>query len=184
MIIVHGRPFRISIPAPEIALRVAGLASEMDLHYANAQGLPLVVLPVMNGALLFAADLLRALQTPTEVHAIKVASYHGTESSGQVQNVFGVEGRQLAGRHVVLVEDIVDTGTTLHHLLPLLRAHQPASLKVATLLHKPDAAKFEVPTDFVGFEVPSVFFLGYGLDYDGHGRGLSDLYTLDEGSEG
>jgi len=174
---IHGRPFKMSIPQDEILERVQAMAAEIDANYA---GKHVLLLPVMNGALPFAADLMRCLTSKFELECIKTASYEGVTSTGQVDHLLGIPTQTLAGKHVLLLEDIIDTGTTLHKLLPGLLAAKPASLQVAALLSKPEARKFEVPCQFTGFSVPNIFFLGYGMDYDGAGRGLRDLWVLAE----
>ena len=128
---------------------------------------------------MFAADLFKELTIDAEICFIKLASYKGTKSTGNVVTSIGLD-EPLKGRHIVIVEDIVDTGKTLHEFLPQLLNQQPASLKIAALLHKPDALVYPLVIDYLGFSVPDKFLLGYGLDYDGLGRNLREIYQLIE----
>ena len=128
---------------------------------------------------MFAADLFKAVTIEAEICFIKLASYKGTTSTGNVITSIGLD-EPLNGRHVIIIEDIVDTGKTLSEFLPQLFNQQPASLKIATLLHKPDALVYPVKIDYLGFNVPNKFLLGYGLDFDGLGRNLKEIYQLIE----
>ena len=173
---VHDKQFRSYIDAATIGRRVAELAAQIDHDYKDQRPL---FLSILNGSFIFAADLFKKITIEAEISFIKLASYKGTSSSGNVVTAIGLE-EHLNGRHVILLEDIVDTGKTLHSFLPELLMRQPASLKIATFLSKPDALKFPVSADYVGFEIPDGFVVGYGLDYDGLGRNLPELYTLAE----
>jgi len=128
---------------------------------------------------MFASDLFKELKIEAEICFIKLASYKGTKSTGNVITSIGLD-EPLNGRHVIIVEDIVDTGKTLNEFLPQLHNQQPASLKIAALLHKPDALAYPVKIDYLGFNVPNKFLLGYGLDFDGLGRNLKEIYQLVE----
>lgn len=128
---------------------------------------------------MFTADLFKYLSIEAEICFIKLASYKGTKSSGQVVTAIGLD-TDINDRHVVILEDIIDTGKTMSEFLPQLRNQQPASLKVAVLLHKPDATVFPVNIDYCCFSIPNKFVLGYGLDYDGLGRNIRELYQLSE----
>lgn len=173
---LYGRSFGVLIAADQIQERVADLASQIRSDYAGRQ---LVVLCVLNGAFRFAADLCSHLNDSTEVVFTKVHSYEGMLSSGLVQEQLPVSS-QLAGKHVLIVEDIVDTGTTLKFVMERVYQQAPASVRVATLLFKPDALLKPLQLDYVGFEIPNRFVVGYGLDYDGQGRCLNALYVLKE----
>jgi hypoxanthine phosphoribosyltransferase len=127
---------------------------------------------------MFASDLFKALNIEAEICFIKLASYKGTKSTGQVITAIGLD-TDVAGRHLIILEDIIDTGKTMHDFLHQLMHQQPVSLSVAALLHKPAAVKYPVKIDYLGFQVPDKFLLGYGLDYDGLGRNLRDIYQLD-----
>ncbi len=134
---------------------------------------------ILNGSFMFASDLFKELDIEAEICFIKLASYKGTKSSGQVITAIGLD-MDIKDRHVIILEDIIDTGKTLHTFLPQLINQQPASLKVAVLLDKPEPRKFEVPIEYRCFVIPNKFVLGYGLDYDGLGRNIREIYQLQE----
>lgn len=172
---VHDKYFQPFITAENIYTRVKELAEEISADYKDRD--PLFI-AILNGSFIFAADLFRYISIPAEISFIKLASYKGTTSTGNVVTAIGMD-ENLAGRHVVILEDIVDTGKTLHTFLPELWQRQTASIKIASFLLKPDALKFEdVHPHYIGFKIPDNFVVGYGLDYDGHGRNLPDLYTI------
>ena len=148
----------------------------MDADYEGKK--PLFV-AILNGSFMFASDLFKSLTIEAEICFIKLASYKGTKSSGQVITAIGLD-TDMHGRHVVILEDIVDTGKTLSEFLPQLEHQQPASLKIAALLHKPEATVYPISVDYLGFSVPNKFLLGYGLDYDGLGRNIPSIYKLVE----
>ena len=176
-IIVNGLSFRPYIGAGEIQARIQTMGRQISLDYEGKRPL---FLAVLNGAFMFTADLMRACTIDCEIAFIRLASYDGLSSSGQVKTVIGLE-ENLKGRHVIIIEDIVDSGKTLSAFLPQLREKEPASVAVAALLVKPEALEYEVPIHYKGFEIPSEFVIGYGLDYDGLGRQLPEIYQLDEG---
>ncbi len=159
-----------------IRQRVGELGEVLSQRYGTTCPL---FLSVLSGAFVFAADLIRAFRGPCEVSFVQLRSYSGTQSIGAVQTVMGVEG-SLQGRHVVVVEDIVDTGRTLHFLQNYLRERQAASICTVALLRKPAAVVFPVTVDFVGFDIADRFVVGYGLDYNGLGRNLSGIYQREE----
>ena len=158
----------------EVQARVSMLGAALTERYAGQN--PLFI-SILSGAFVFASDLIRAFKSDCEVGFVKLASYVGTRSSGDVQTVMGLD-KNLEGRHLVVVEDIVDTGRTLHFFIDHLRQQNPASICTVTFLRKPDAAQFPVPVDFVGFDIEDKFVVGYGLDYDGLGRNLAGVYRL------
>jgi len=173
---VHDKAFEPYLSAEQIAEKIQGIAGQMNRDYAGKK--PLFI-AILNGAFMFASDLFKNISIEAEISFIKLASYKGTKSSGQVITAIGLD-MDLIGRHVVIVEDIVDTGKTLHVFLPQLVHQQPASLKVAALLHKPEATVYPIPVDYLGFAVPNKFLLGFGLDYDGLGRNIPSIYKLVE----
>ncbi len=173
-ITIHDRTFRKYIDADQIRQRVQAMGEELHSRYTNLRPLFLCVL---NGAFVFAADLIRAFGAPCEVSFIKLASYRGTTSTGQVATLIGLDV-DICQRHVIIVEDIVDTGKTLHTLQADLAQLQPASITIATLLLKPDMLAHPLQAHYVGFRIPPYFVVGYGLDYDGLGRELADIYQL------
>jgi hypoxanthine phosphoribosyltransferase len=171
---IKDKEFISMISAEKIQARVKEIASEINSEYHGKQPL---FLGVLNGAFLFMADLFKNIDLQCEITFIKVTSYLGTNSSGQVKNLIGLN-ENISGRDVIVVEDIVDTGDTMKYLLDELKKQNPASVKLATILFKPEALRQDVKPDYVGFEIPSAFVVGYGLDYDGLGRNLNDIYVL------
>lgn len=172
---VHDKTFIPYMKEEEILQRVRAVAEQINLDFKGKK--PLFI-AILNGSFMFASDLFKALHIEAEICFIKLASYKGTKSSGQVITAIGLD-TDIVGRHVIVVEDIIDTGKTMNEFLPQLMNQQPASLSIATLLHKPEATIYPVNIDYLGFQVPDKFLLGYGLDYDGLGRNLSDIYQLD-----
>ncbi len=173
---LHDKTFIPFIEASRLAARVAELGARISADYAHLAE-PLLVVPVLSGSFVFAADLVRHISVPCQVEFIRVSSYAGTGSTGAVQQVLGL-ATPLAGRHVLLVEDIVDTGLTMHQLLQRFGGDGPASVRVATLLSKPASLQTPVPLAYTGFTIGPEFVVGYGLDYDGLGRQLPEVYVL------
>lgn len=171
---VHDKKFTPYLSAEEIAIQIARVASEINNDY---KGKTPLFIAILNGAFMFSSDLFKELKIEAEICFIKLASYKGIKSSGQVITSIGLDA-DLNGRDVIILEDIVDTGNTLHQFLPQLHNQQPLSLKIAALLHKPDALQHPIKVDYFGFSVPNKFLLGYGLDYDGLGRNLREIYQL------
>lgn len=171
---MQGRTFRPFIGEGEIQARVAELGKQIDKDYKGKR--PLFI-AILNGSFIFAADLFKRISIEAEISFIKLASYKGTSSTGNVITAIGME-ESISGRHVIVLEDIVDTGKTLSAFLPEILQRQPASLKIAAFLTKPEALQHDIKTDYVGFEIPDKFVLGYGLDCDGLGRNLPELYEL------
>lgn len=136
-------------------------------------------LVVMNGAFIFAADLIRKLDFPCELNFVRIKSYHGTESTGNI-DIYMPPNIDLKDRHLIIVEDIIDTGNTMAAFIPELNAYGPSSIKLTSILIKPEAHKHDITTHYPGFIIPNKFVVGYGLDYDGLGRNLKDLYQLYE----
>lgn len=132
---------------------------------------------VLNGSFMFAADLMKRVNIPCEISFVRMTSYQGTQSTGQLREIYGLE-EDIKDRTLVIIEDIVDTGHTMSLMLEQLTAQNPADIKVATLLFKPDALKYQVKLDYIALEIPSDFIVGYGLDYDGYGRNLADIYKI------
>lgn len=177
---IDDKRFELFIDSANIAQKISETGKLIAEEY---RGNNPVFLCVLNGAYVFAADLLRQIDIPAEVSFIKLSSYEGTSSTGNVQTLIGLNG-ELRNRHVVLIEDIIDTGKTIHDLLPRIKEKSPASVKLVSLLSKPDARTHEVTIDFTCFEIPDKFVIGYGLDYNGWGRTLPDIYTLAEDMQG
>ncbi len=171
---VHDKKFKPFLSALQIDEQIKRLATEIDKDYKNKR--PLFI-AILNGSFMFASDLFKEITIEAEICFIKLASYKGTKSSGQVITAIGLD-IDLHGRDVIVIEDIVDTGKTLSHFLPQLQHHQPSSLKIAALLHKPQATVYPIVINYLGFTVPNIFLLGYGLDYDGLGRNIKEIYQL------
>lgn len=170
----NGLTFVPYIRNEKIQERIRELGKTITEEMRNKRPLFLVVL---NGAFPFAADLFRNVETDAEISFVRLKSYEGTSSTGTVRKLMGLS-ENLKDRHVIVVEDIVDTGHTVERLLADLREHQPASLKVATLLFKPESLQCDVRPDYVGFSIPPKFIIGFGLDLDGLARNLPDIYVL------
>jgi hypoxanthine phosphoribosyltransferase len=170
------KTFETSIPEAEIKKRVKELAADIS---RDMEGKNPLLLAVLNGAFVFAADLIREITIPCEISFVKLASYQGTTSTGTIKEVMGIN-EDLAGRHVIIVEDIVDTGLTMKRMTETLGTRNPASVSICSLLVKPDKLKVDLNLKYVAFRIPNQFILGYGLDYDQQGRGLKDIYTICE----
>lgn len=173
---LHDKTFETYLPENSIQEKVGEIASRLSEDY---QGKKPLFIAILNGSFMFAADLFKHISIEAEISFIKLASYKGMKSSGHVITAIGLE-QDVYGRDVIIVEDIVDTGKTLYHFLPQLLHQQPASLKIASLLHKPEATKYPLQVDYVGFSIPNKFVVGYGLDYNGLGRNLCEIYQLAE----
>jgi hypoxanthine phosphoribosyltransferase len=158
----------------EIQEKITALAIQLNKDYAGKRP---IFLSILNGSFLFTADLFKQITIEAEVCFIKLASYKGMTSSGNVITAIGLEAN-VSGRDIIILEDIIDTGKTLHHYLPQLLSSSPASVKVAVLLNKKEALQFPVQVDYTCFEIPNKFVVGYGLDYDGLGRNSKDIYQL------
>jgi hypoxanthine phosphoribosyltransferase len=173
----RGDQFRRYLDAETIQERVAEMGRQISADYADTT--PILV-SVLNGAFMFTADLMRAIDTDCEIDFIKLSSYGAEKvSSGDVQELKSVDA-PLADRHIIIVEDIVDTGLTMDFMKDRFQAYNPASLRVATLLHKPEATEPDLQLDYVGFRIPDLFVIGYGLDFGQLGRNLADIYIFDE----
>ena len=171
---VHDKSFEIYLSEEKIQQRIREMAAVINKEYAGRR--PLFI-AILNGSFMFASDLFKHLDIEAELCFIKLASYKGMKSSGNVITSIGLEV-DLFDKEVIIVEDIVDTGKTLHNFLPKLLHQQPKSLKIASLLHKPEATEYPLTLDYVGFDIPNKFVVGYGLDYDGLGRNLKEIYQL------
>jgi hypoxanthine phosphoribosyltransferase len=173
-ITVHDKQFETYLSDEVIQGQVKRIAEQINKDYAGKR--PLFI-AILNGSFMFASDIFKQLSLEAEICFIKLASYKGMKSSGKVVSTIGLE-EDIFGKDVIIVEDIVDTGKTLHHFLPKLLHQQPKSLKIATLLHKPEATEFPLTLDYVGFSIPNKFVVGYGLDYSGLGRNLKEIYQV------
>ncbi len=176
---VHDKYFVPWLTEQVILEKVKEIAAQISKDYRDKK--PLFI-AILNGSFIFAADLLRYVDMQAEISFIKLASYKGVKSTGHVLTSIGLDAN-ITGRDIVIVEDIIDTGKTLHNFLPQLVNQQPASIKIAVLLHKPEAEVFPIDIDYCCFSIPNKFVVGYGLDYDGLGRNLKDIYQLQESAE-
>lgn len=171
---VLDKTFEPYLEEAAIQEKITELAGQLNKDYAGKRPL---FLSILNGSFLFTADLFKQITIEAEVSFIKLASYKGTSSTGNVITAIGLD-TNVKDRHIVILEDIIDTGKTLHHYLPQLDNMQPASVKIAVLLNKKEALQYPVQVDYSCFDIPNKFVVGYGLDYDGLGRNSKDIYQL------
>ncbi|WP_310554876.1 hypoxanthine phosphoribosyltransferase [Flavobacterium sp.] len=171
---LHDKQFTPFISAEEIDFALTNIAKQIEDDFADETP---VFVGVLNGAFMVVSDLLKKYNSPCEVSFIKLASYEGTTSTSNVKQIIGLN-QNLEGRTVIVVEDIVDTGSTLEELKNLFKLQNVKHFKIATLFLKPDAYKKDIKLDYVGIRIPDKFIVGYGLDYDGLGRNLSEVYQL------
>jgi hypoxanthine phosphoribosyltransferase len=174
LITLKDKQFKPYIPSQKILEAVHKIAAQIDQELAGEFPLFLVVL---NGSFMFAADLLKEVKSPCEISFVKLASYHGTSSSGAVTELIGLT-EDVSGRTVVILEDIVDSGLTIEKLHAILQKKQVKQIRIATAFFKPQAYKKDLKVDYIGIEIPNDFVVGYGLDYDGLGRNLKDVFVL------
>jgi hypoxanthine phosphoribosyltransferase len=170
------KSFKPYLTQSNIADAIERIAHHINQDYSDKN--PLFI-AILNGSFIFASDLFKKINIPAEISFIKLASYQGTKSTGNVITAIGLE-IDLYDRNVIVLEDIIDTGKTLSAFLPQLGHQQPKSLKVCTLLHKKEATQYPVTIDYLGFEIPNLFVVGYGLDYNGYGRNLDQIMQIDE----
>ena len=171
---VKDKTFAISIPESELQEQIKRVAAEISRDYAGCQP---VFLAVLNGSFIFAADLLREIDLHCEISFVKLASYEGTNTTGNIREVIGLNV-DITGRPVIIVEDIVDTGLTMAHMLDTLKGQNPESIDICTLLLKPSKLKVKLDVRYCCKQIPDDFVVGYGLDYDGFGRNTKDIYTI------
>jgi hypoxanthine phosphoribosyltransferase len=171
---VLDKTFISFIPHLKIQEIIAKMAADLDRDMGDKNPL---FLAVLNGSFIFAADLFKQIKMPSRISFVKMASYIGTGSTGKVDQLIGLQ-EVITGQHIIIIEDIVDSGLTLTKLLEHLGTLQPASVKIATLLFKPEAFTANFKIDYIGFEIPNNFVVGYGLDYNGYGRNSKEIYTL------
>jgi hypoxanthine phosphoribosyltransferase len=176
LIKVHDKLFAPYLTQEEIQTRISFIAEQLNVDYEGKK--PLFI-AILNGSFIFASDLFKKLRIEAEICFIKLASYKGSKSTGHVVTAIGLDA-EIFGRDIIIIEDIVDTGKTLTEFLPQLTHQQPSSLKIVALLHKAEATMFPVPIDYLGFTIPDKFVVGYGLDYDGLGRNIPEIYKLVE----
>lgn len=173
---VKDKKFSVSIPESEILKQVKRVADEINRDFEGKEPL---FLAILNGSFMFAADLMKDISLSAEIQFIKLASYEGTSSTGSITEMIGLNS-DISGRDVVIVEDIIDSGLTMKHLVETLSARNPRSISICSLLVKPGNLKVDLTIPYKCFEIPNDFILGYGLDYDGFGRNTRDIYTVVE----
>lgn len=176
MIKINDLFFAPLIPEAQLLNRVNELAAEITTDY---RGKSPVLVAVLNGSFMFMSDICKAIDLPIGITFVKIASYSGTKSTGEVRQLLGLEV-DLSGKDVIIVEDIVDTGKSMAYLLDLLNRENPRSLEIVSLLLKPAALQEDLQIRYIGFEIPDLFVVGYGLDYSGQGRNLRSLYQKTE----
>lgn len=174
MLQIHDKTFEVFLTNEEIQNEIRSLADRINKDYAGKE---VVFVAVLNGAFMFTADLMKHVVLPAEIAFVKVSSYQGMNSTGRVDEVIGIT-QPLKNKHVVILEDIVDTGITMEKLFTLLSVEHPASIQIAALLYKPEAFRGKHEPKYVGFSIPNKFVVGYGLDYNELGRNTADIYQL------
>lgn len=173
---VSDKNFKHYLTAQQIEQSLAVLAARINIDYAEKKPVFLVIL---NGAFMFASDLMKKIDIQCEISFLRVSSYEGMESTQQVKEILGID-EYIKGRHIVLVEDIIDTGITMEHIISKVTQHGALSIRIATLLFKKGKFEKNYPIDYIGFTIPNDFVVGYGLDYNGFGRNLKDIYSVIE----
>ena len=166
--------FELFIPETEILKAVENMAAAIT---SDMKEKDLLFVCVLNGSFMFASDLIKNIKTPCNISFIRLQSYEGVNTEGKVKEIQGLT-ENIAGRNIIIIEDIIDTGHTMNHLLKLMQDKKPQSIRIATLLFKPSALQMDVKPDYVALTIPNDFVVGYGLDYDGYGRNLKDIYKV------
>ncbi|MCX7862156.1 MAG: hypoxanthine phosphoribosyltransferase [Bacteroidales bacterium] len=170
------KEFEKSINSTVIQEAIQKIAQALNTDFHSFKN-EVVFIGILNGAFMFAADLFKQITFPCKITFLKLASYQGSSSSGVVKSLIGIN-ENLKNKTVIVIEDIVDTGETLENIICQLKGFEPAEIRIATFLFKPNAYKKQIPIHYIGIEVPNDFIIGYGLDYDGYGRNLPEIYTL------
>lgn len=171
---IKDKEFELYIGSGQIGQKVKALATLINKDYQDKN--PLFI-GVLNGAFMFAADLMKEVTIPSEISFIKLSSYQETSSTGKIKELLGLK-EDISGRHLIFIEDIVDTGNTVQYIIDAFEALKPASIEFISLLYKPKSMQKNIPLKYIGFEIPPDFVVGYGLDYDGYGRNLKEVYQL------
>ena len=179
-VVLHDKKFKICMTAAQIDNAVAKVAEKINTDLKDVD-VP-IFLSILNGSFMFTADLMRKIEVKSDVVFVKLASYQGTESTGEVKQIVGLT-KGVEGKTVVVVEDIVETGNTIEEIHKILKDAGAADIKICTLLYKPDAYKKDIPIDYAALQIPNDFIVGYGLDYNQLGRQYKDIYVLDESGE-
>lgn len=173
---LNDRTFEVMIPAEKIDKAIEKVAEQLNKDYADCQRPPIFV-GVLNGAFIFLADVVRKTTFENEIAFVQISSYVGTESTGQVRQKLGIDF-DITGRDIIIVEDIVETGHSINHMIEYLRSLSPRSIEVCTLFFKPEKYLYDLPIKYCAMEIGNEFIVGYGLDYDQIGRGLKDIYVV------
>lgn len=173
-ITIKDKTFEVSIPFSELDKAAQRVADAINKDVVDKDPLFLCVL---NGAFMFAADLLKKVNIPCQITFVKVASYDGMASTNKMKSLIGLN-EDVEGRTIIVVEDIIDTGFTMEQVIAMLKERGAAEVRIATLFYKPQAFQRDYPIDYIGMEIPNDFIVGYGLDYDGYGRNLPHIYSL------
>ncbi len=171
---VLDKKFALSISETEIKESVKRMASELN---RDLEGKDVLFLGILNGCFMFASDLMKEIDIPCQISFVKIASYQGTSSTGNVKRLIGIN-EDIKDKTVVILEDIIDSGITMENIVKQLKGYEPAKILISTFLFKPDAFIKDFEIQYVGMKIPNDFIVGYGLDYDGFGRNLRDIYTL------
>lgn len=179
-VVLHDKKFKICMTAAQIDQAVAKVAEKINTDLKDVE-VP-IFLSILNGSFMFTADLMRKIEVKSDVVFVKLASYQGTESTGEVKQILGLS-KSVEGKTVVVVEDIVETGNTIEEIHKILKDAGAADIKICTLLYKPDAYKKDIPIDYAALQIPNDFIVGYGLDYNQLGRQYKDIYVLDGSGE-
>lgn len=171
---LNDKTFHLSMPEAEILKHVRAVADKINNDYAGRRPL---FLAVLNGSFMFASDLMKMMKLDCEISFVKFSSYQGTESTGMVREVIGVN-QDLTGRDIIIIEDIVESGKTMIQMLDTIAKHNPASVKICSLFFKPTKLTVDLKVDYPAIVIPDDFIVGYGLDYNQLGRNLKDIYTI------
>ena len=174
MIHIKDKDFELYMSQDQIAQVISRLAGEIS---NDLRDLDPLFCPILNGSFLFVADLVRKLVFDPEICFIKYSSYQGTQSTGSTNQLIGFPG-SVKGRNILIVEDIIETGISMRDIIECLKAKEPASIRICTLMHKPQLMQCQLHIDYIGCSIPDAFIVGYGFDYDGHGRSYPDIYSL------
>jgi hypoxanthine phosphoribosyltransferase len=175
-ITILDKEFQLFLPPEKIQAEVQNMADRINSDLKNEE---VIFIGILNGAFMFASDLLRKINFDTQVSFVKLTSYKGTVSTGNVKRLIGIN-EVLKDKTVVIIEDIIDTGVTIESIIQQIKGFMPKQIYVATLLLKPELYTREIKIDYVGFKIPKDFIVGYGLDYEGYGRNLRGIYKLSE----
>lgn len=174
MIQVLDKTFEVFITREEIQKEVVSLAKQINEEF---NGEEVIFIAVLNGSFMFASDIMKCISLQSEISFIKMSSYHGTESTGRVDELIGLNNN-LKGKNVIILEDIIDTGITMDKIISLMDDQEPKTVRICSLLYKPEAFRGQHKPDYIGFSIPNAFVVGYGLDYNEKGRNLDAIYQI------